>query len=419
MIAVPFIYFSTLLLFIYRKNKRFDVSAYLVMLYVITSFFAILIDLLDLYGHGAPKPDINLLPTITYCFFLSITIYPFYRFKSSKIEEILPVKNKKLFNYTIYLFFGGFILMVIFFAQDIWFRITYGNFLELRQDIRSGELEAGIGGSGKLMGLIQVILNIIAAGSPVMLMFYFYSITFLNKSKLFNSIILLSSFTFILQGIIGIDRSRIMYYTLIFGLMFVLFKPYLKKQHLRKIYKIILVYGTLIFLYFIAVTISRFGYRDTGTIGGIISYAGQPFINYVYFFENLNIPEVSYHRVFPLFYRLFMNTEGLTMFEWASEIQFRTGIRILVFSTFIGDLSTSIGKTGSLVFSLIYSIVATYSLKRKQFSKISFSQLIHFYVLVLIPLLGIFVYFYASYTRVLSLIFLLLVSIFLKYKLKF
>ncbi len=419
MIAVPFIYFTFLLIAIWWKNKRFDISAYLVLMYAITSFFAVIIDALDLYTEGAPKTEITLLPTITYCFFISLTIYPFYLFKSSKIKTIEIIKNTKLFDFTVYLFFVVFVLMIVFFGQDIIYRITHGDWLQLREQVRSGELTTGIAGGGRFMSLIQVLLSVFSAASPVMLMFYFYSLCFLKRSKLFNLLILLGSFSFIIQGIIGIDRSRVVYYILIFGAMFVLFKPFLNKQHLRSVYRAIIIFGSLILLYFIAVTIARFGYRESGTLGGIILYAGQPFLNFVYFYENLNIAEPSYHRVFPLFYRLFLDTEELGMFEYAGTVRYYYGVRILVFSSFVGDLSAYIGKNGAYVFCVIFYILSRITLRRKQLSTVSLGKLMHLYVLVLIPLLGIIVYYYGSYTRVLSAIFIIIVSLGIKYKIRF
>ena len=44
MIAVPFIYFMILAIYLIRKNKGIDISAFIVMIYAFSAFMSILLD---------------------------------------------------------------------------------------------------------------------------------------------------------------------------------------------------------------------------------------------------------------------------------------------------------------------------------------------------------------------------------------
>src|SRR5690606_13151879 len=138
-------------------------------------------------------------------------------------------------------------------------------------------------------------------------LFYFYSICFLKNSKRFNFMILLSSLTIIIIGIVGVDRSKTVYWMITYGFMLIFFRRYMTKSIKSTIKKVSLIFLGLILFYFIYVTISRFGENDSGTQDGVISYAGQSFINFCFFFDNIEYPRQSLQKVFPWFYRMFID----------------------------------------------------------------------------------------------------------------
>lgn len=418
MITVPFIYFTLLLVYIIQKNKTFDVSAGLISIYIFTSFFAILLDKLDLYNNLVPKIEIHFLPTLLFCLLLTITIYPFYKFRSSKIENIVIANNQKLFTYIVYLYFGVFILFLVFYSKVILFRLVFGDFGQMRTELMRGDLDNSLITFTGIKKIIATALNFLAEGSLIMILFFFYSLTFLKKSKLFNLIIIIGSFSVILLGILGIDRSKTTYWITVFYLMVVFFRPFMDKTQKKTIFKIFIVFGSLFVLYLAAVTISRFGDDDAGVFSSIIIYAGQPFINYCNFFDNLE-PIISFHRLFPGFYQLFMDSEELGLLEWSSYVNIKTGITINVFATFIGELMAYIGKFGTIIYCLFYYKISSLILKRKNLAILSFHQMIHFYILVLVPLLGLATYYYSAHTRTISATFFVLLSIFFKYKIKY
>ena len=112
MLYFPFIYFTTLLLAVIRK-RGFDMSAYMIFIYAISSFFSII-----LYNQNYDydlvyfsKIDISPLPTIIYCGLITFCIYPFYKYNSNRlnISNIAPLKNST--------FFKGLILSLIHISE--------------------------------------------------------------------------------------------------------------------------------------------------------------------------------------------------------------------------------------------------------------------------------------------------------------
>src|SRR5690606_12176977 len=113
--------------------------------------------------------------------------------------------------------------------------------------------------------------------------------------------------TIILIGILGIDRSKTVYWMISYGLMLVIFWRHMPKRQRKRTIIISAILLGIAISYFLAITISRFGERDAGAEGGMISYAGQSFINFCFFFDEVEYREFSLQRIFPLFYKLFID----------------------------------------------------------------------------------------------------------------
>lgn len=76
------------------------------------------------------------------------------------------------------------------------------------------------------------------------------------------------------------DRSNFAYWILLMGLGISILFPYFSRK--AKVGTVVLLSGlvSVILVYFMAVTISRFDDRSGGTIGGIVTYSGQSYINF-------------------------------------------------------------------------------------------------------------------------------------------
>lgn len=412
MIAVPLIYFSILLLIIIRKHG-FDASASMTSLYVLTSFFAVLVKIFDV----TPLSDIEIkwIPTFFYCFLISLTIYPFYRFNTNKIQDI-KLPNSKLFNIIVYIYFTSFIVSLIFNISYLREIITTGNFGELRNEMYKGGLENGMSNLSGILKYILMPFSIISISSYVMLMFYFYSITFLNKSKLFNIIIFVSSLSVVVQGILTIDRSKIFYYLLFLYLVIVIFKRFIHKKQRRAIRSVLFIAVSLMLVYFVAVTISRFGKSDMGSGYAFLAYAGQPFIYFCEFWDKLNIPKKSFQMIFPFFSEYIIgNSQGR---DWINYIDANSGLPADVFFSSIGMFVRDVGKLLAVLFTFTFSGLSIAFIRPVRGGTISFGRLLIFFLFAIIPQAGIMSYFYNRSYKTMSLIFLLFISSFFKFKRK-
>ncbi|MEO9003595.1 MAG: O-antigen polymerase, partial [Ginsengibacter sp.] len=364
MVAFPFIYFSLLLTYILIKKRRFGISAYVVSLYTLTSFFALLIDINGLRSFETVNYQISAFPAVLYCLLLTLTIWPFYRNDLKKISTI-RLNKPRLFNFIVYFYFGCFLLILITSFNSI-IKILSGNLGELRSALYRGETitDINIGGVFKP---VFIIANVFGRFSMIMILFYYYSITYLKRSKLFNNIVLLSSMSIVLMGVTGVDRSKVFYWMLAYGFCLIYFWRRLnKKQHKS----IVIVSGfilSIVAAYLIALTVSRFDVQDSGSGGSMISYTGQSFINFSYFFDNVTNKEFSLQRILPLIYKLFVDNGIENTTQLNAAIGLQTGKNLGVFSTFIGDIMVASGRFIGFIYCIgfYFTCILFLGLKRK------------------------------------------------------
>lgn len=148
--------------------------------------------------------------------------------------------------------------------------------------------------------------------------------------------------------------------------------------------------------YFISVTNSRFGENDSGASGGMISYAGQSFINFCFFFDNHPYNGFSLQKVLPLFNKLFVNDGINSSVELNSLMSMLSGVEHGIFNTFIGDISMASINFIGIIYVILYFFISNYIVK---YLNKDFYGLLLIFLLITIPMLGLFVHFYADFGR--------------------
>lgn len=394
MIYVPFIYFSALFIYIYKKNG-IDVSSYIVALYIITSFFAILIHHFDYQPFSRYK--LSIIPTIVYCGLVSLAIYPIFRFKSNNINGI-SFRNIKFINFITYFYFLSFIILVIAYKDDIIFRFTYGDFGEMR-----GDDDLGLRQYPGIFESILLPIRVFANLSYIMIFIFFFSISFLRKSTFFNFMAITGSLPVILMGILGIDRSKSFYWIIILGLSIVLFWKYIDKKKKIKIIPIVSTFLILTVIYMVLVTNSRFGERDTGNKGGVITYAGQSYINYCYFWDNFENPGgLSTKYLFPAtHYWIIGDYQGEVPYQ--KDLHLKTRKDPGVFYSYLGSFLVDSNKPGPFIFTILYLLLCSL-IFRKNKGVIGFENLLYVFFLLIIPACGAISYIYTSHYMTFSII---------------
>ncbi len=388
MILIPAIYYLVFTLLIYRK-RGLDISFYMALVYLVSSICAIF-----LYSNADSSFDdfynrkLGIIPAFIFCLIPSLFILPFYHYKSNRIRNVEILVDTKLFDRVCYLYIVLFFVNIFVFGSLVINALTT-DLGELRNEIYLGDgldLTKGMSLPMKILFYIPMTLG---GGSLFMLIFFFYSVTFLNKSKLFNFLLFLSTLASIYTGIATATRTTVFYWFLMFFFCFMLFRKYMKKKTIKGIYLILLFFGSLMIFYFIIVSISRFSEFTGGTQGGILGYAGQPYLEFSNLWETVPSGFRSVKNIFPWGNLLLWHqTSGGAQ---ASEIM---GYPINGFNTIMGVFFLDFGKLLSLVVLFLFYSVIRHFVALKGNMNFSLSSSISVFLFAIIPLTGIFNYYY-------------------------
>ena len=406
MVIIPFVFFLSLLYFIYKRNG-FDLSACITLMYVVITFFSAILGNYDYefrYGNYS-KVEIGVIPTFVFCLSIALCIYPFYKFNSNKPRILKTVENTWFLDILVYVYLFVLLFLVAVFWQDILFRIALGDFGELREMEYAGMLPNAMDTKGGIIRVIGGLCTIIGDGAYFLIPCFFYSLCALKKSVAYNFSILLASVTPVLLGFIDIDRSKTAYWILILIMSYFLFKQYITTKSQKAILKkmLFVVMGVMI-LYLAVVTISRFGDRDEGTSGGLLVYLGQPFINFCEIWNNIDTNHFYPQHVTPL---LTFFTQGAAGSQEVNEFIIsyasRYGLHLNVFYTFIGVFLVDMGHFAAilipfLIFGITNAIIPRYHNR----NTISLASLIVVFAFGAILQCGIIVYFYTTVPRALA-----------------
>lgn len=404
MVFIPFLFFSYAFIRIIKRNG-FDVSACMILMYIATSFASILLSFID-YDFGYDnysKIEIAFTPTIVYCTFIGLCIYPFFKYNSNRHRKVLFLKNLTLFNWVSYLYIAVFFLILYIFKDDYLIRIAYGNFDELRKMSYAGELSKVVDNYSGILRFVVTLLTTCGEGAYFMIPFFFYSVCFLHKKKLFNSLLLISSLSPVLIGFLDIDRSKTVFWVLLFMISFCFFRPYINAEQKKKLRLVVMLVGCILVLYLAFVSVSRFGDRDEGALGSFLCYLGQPFINFCKIWDNVWMDNLYTQRVLPLTNYLFMNNNGSEITLYVNEVFQKTGVHINVFFSFLGMFLVDMGHLWAIIIPsgmfLVFVKIVNKGIRRRT---TSLSTFIIFFSIAIIIQCGIITYFYTNIARVIT-----------------
>lgn len=383
-------------------------GTFIIFMYVVTSFFAIVLyytpaeATLDDYSTFS----IGLIPTFLYCVLISLCAYPYYILNTNEKKVFIRIKNVRYFNLITYFYIAIFFILLFLFYNDIFEGILKSNFADLREDAENDDLQNSLTRlSNPLLRYIGFIAASIGYCGGFMIPFFFYSICFTKNSSLHNILILTSTLSSIVMGIIAVDRSCVVLWTLMFALSYFLFKPYLNKRNSSLIKKVIIGVGGVLGLYFVSMTISRFYLTDMGAGGSVVSYIGQPFLNYTNVWENIEVSDVSTRYIFPAYNRFVLGTDpdNHVLINKTSHY-----VRTNGFSTFLGMMYLSMGKILSIIVPLFIALF-TYGRinKIKRRNIITFKDFMYIFFMGIIILYGCIAYYYYSHESTIDLIIML------------
>ena len=338
------------------------------------------------------KSHPSLFATLVYCVLLTCCIIPIAKFKTKELELKISIKGEKFLTGMTYVFFIVFIAYTLINIEEIIYILLFGDFAQLRTEL----INETIGHSVGMAGLFNTILNLFASISFVMILVFFISITYLKKGALFNMCALLGSLTNLLSQIIGISRAGFIYYAILFGICLVIFW---RRLGLKIKMATTIPIGVLFLgmgLYFSRVTTDRFedNYNYGGTQGGLVSYAGMPYSNFCYFFDNKPYTEFSTRFLLPFTNFVLNGYRGGT--ERELEMTNKTKMNCVVFMTFLGSFIMDCNQAMPFIYVLIFMALMRHCIRNKHGTKLNLFWIILSFVLMTVPAIGCISYFYTS-----------------------
>lgn len=413
MVLIPFIYFTVLTCLIIVRRKGVDVAAYISGVYAISALFSVLAYFLHIGGENGLVGDYEptLLPSVCYCVLLTLSIYPFYHLNSREIKKIPLVKEKSLD------IFGWWMIAVFF--------ITFFLLITDLREILSGDLRAArnmiysdeeVETPTGIKYILAIPETLFSQFSPLVIFVFFYNICFRKRNILYNLLLLASSLTPVLKALMIVGRTQPIYWLLNLILGFVFFYPHLSPKKRRWIIIPVATTIAAMAIFIISVTISRFE-DNSGAIASLVSYAGQSYLNFCYFFDTWHDQWFSLERLFPFTHYFILRT-NFDLFQYRDCIMAVSGLNIGIFYTFLGDLMIDLTHWGMLVYIMLYFLICTQLMHRKQNDVMPFWQLIVFLIIVLIPLQGLFYYSYYKINSAYYYIGMAILAVYYKYQIK-
>jgi hypothetical protein len=389
MIYLPFIYFGVLMLTNIRKNGIFNIGTYIVALYALISFMSIVLAQGGYYDWSVRDYPIQPYAPILYVILLSACIFPYLK-KLPRLSPYLSRRGEKLLDILTVGYFVIFCIVLVVSLTRIQEIMTSNALAEIRNEQYTGDAVAFYDHLHGIPRYVCAMCQILAPSANVMTLLTMYSIAFRKKSVLYNLMGITGSMTMLLIAVNIADRSNFVYWMLFMGLALFIFFPYLSRGKRIGVSAVVAAVLGLILVYFMAVTNDRFEDRADGAEGGLISYAGQSFINFCNFIEYVR-PAYSLCEIFPL---ITMLTGGPGYFEVADTVQSDVSLYIPVFSTFLGYIYSISGGVVMILFVVLYNRISVW-LFRKVRKSITLGGLLRIWAGSLVLVLGLFGYYYS------------------------
>ena len=376
---------------------------FITLIYAVSALFSVVMYAVGLTIYESETYRPTLLPTIIYCSLIYLCLYPFLKYSNLRFHKIHPVKNERF-------------LIILSWISVVWFILTFyvyinaitqvlnGDFAALRNALHSGDRISNE--ALKLPLIIRklwALLNYIFKCPWVMIFFAFYAKFVQRLSWKYFFFFLLASTTTVMEGIVGIDRSKVTYWLIAIGANYLFFFKYVPTKEKKQINVSLIVLVFFAIFYLSIATNSRFGDREydnsavSGSLGGVLLYLGQPYPNFCYFFDNFKSSWTTLANIFPTYYYLFYDNEPVGSVLIQTHLDTVTNVeRTGVFYTFIGALMVMSGFFTALIYCFFYYLISNIFLKRLFKNDTTIISLFLYQALSSILILGLFGYYYAE-----------------------
>lgn len=328
--------------------------------------------------YGSDYSSLELLPFIYLYAMLYIFLIPVYKYEKSDIMFV-SIPNNKIVK--IFLLFYAISSLVV--LPNTIASLKEGLVILLLDSAGGTDLyrmaqenytvrTSGVSG---LYGLFAIIHN---SCSDIAIFMAFYYLTIKNKNRyllLILIVVFISDFLYPLSK--GSRTDVVMkFFSLIVAIS--LFFPYYSERLRVRVKKLLIFFLMIISIPFMALTISRFSFREGGTMGGMLAYIAQSPLNF-----NINALDNGGIRYGDRTFNLFKQILGMNPPNDIGEVRtkyYQLNMDDSIFSTFIGDFVLDFGPIGAIVILALLSFFCYKLIKISQKTTSFHSLLIVYFV---------------------------------------
>lgn len=408
MIFVPFVFFGVILTSLLWNRRRFDLASYVTSLYVIISFFAILSDYLGLRCHDTVNYDISFEATFVYCSLLGFLLIPIIRYTKGSAIRLMPVENQtllKILSVCSFVFF----CITLFGSVNSLIGVLSGDMAALRSAVYAGEEEKAWYSTLPFVLKQPVIVGNICFGNFWVMQFLsFFSLLIQKMEKKYAVFFFIASLLGPLWGILNVDRSRVTYWIIALIANYFFFEINLTRKQKKVFIVVSSVCICFLFVYLSMMTEARFGERSygdgiSGEMGGVITYLGQSFVNFSFFYDSFENNEPTLAVIFPFIYKYVFGEFGSGV-AIQSYLTLNYHLQFGVFYTFLGLILVAAGKLWMFVYVSILTLIGFSFFRQGTRENDSLIKNYLFMAYSSIMFLGLFGGYYTGYTVTFSLV---------------
>ncbi len=371
MIVIPLLYFLLLTIYFYRKHGwGIDVASSLLL--VCVSLFAVVTDVKELYGdYGINRAAYNIWTLLLFCVQWTLVLLPLHVLSGLKIEAMDEVKVPA-FKLLCLFMFASSVYMVVHSLDDIKDALIM-DLADVR-DQHYADLNKGAAKGFNPLLLIPTVLTAIPFPT-VALVFWFYLNSFFRGSYVVKTCVLLVSIVQAILSITMAGRSAMVYWVFDFYLCYSLFYRFLAPRIRRSLNLVAIVFGTLIVVVFVSITVARFdgtsGDRDP--LDSLYGYAGQHINNFsIMMVEGHNAPFLP-GREFPFLSRYVLH-QRFDLKDHYLELSSHVKALTNVFDTFGAEIYLDLGWLAYVMFMMFLWYTSVWI--KTRWERLSFDRII-------------------------------------------
>lgn len=377
--------------YFYNKDKIFSLRVIVFILFTIfscASYYITQTNIYFLYSNTSFKEDdISLLPYILNYFAILFITKSFNNIENIKFQDSAKITNILRNKYISYIEFFTIILSFVYIILQYQWYLLFSH-IELGDIYNKAHEGEGLVFPSQILNIIYFRSNqVLTFLTPLLYTIEFCKIILFSKKKKAIIILLLTYIPQVIGCVISANRGGMVFSTASIFFFIIYFWPYLQSRTQNIIRGISIIGGAIFISYFLTITVSRKEgdiERSNITIWG---YFGESFPNLGQEIWGKPKQFIGGERKFPTIYS-FLTGEKKVEIKGGSAgaheyYELYTGVPILCFKTFYGDLYVEFGPIVPFLLILLFIRIITY-MRKKLHDSIFSLPIIHFAYMMLI-----------------------------------